>query len=186
MPTATSSTHLSHVDSVMPCALGATERSPTLPCPGVTRKVMIVEADSALRNLIAELLAFEGYFVTEAEDEEAMLRCASMAAAGDEEQRRRRRQGVVEEPGVVGEPFDLLILGLQPRGSLGFHSLARLREFGCQTPAIVLAAQPKAKVAQQIIDLDALFLGKPFELDNLRVIANHVIHARSCGFGHFA
>jgi DNA-binding response OmpR family regulator len=168
MPTVTTSTNLSHVDSIMPCALGATERNPTVPCPGVTRRVMIVEADPALRNLIADLLAFEGYFVTEAEDEDSMLRSASMAADGKD------------------EPFDLVILGLQARGDLGFHSLARLRDFGCQTPAIVLTAQPKAKVAQQINDLDALFLGKPFELDNLRVIANHVIHARSCGFGHLA
>ncbi len=168
MPTETSSATLTHTDSIIPCALGMVERSQTIPCAGVARRVMVVEADPALRNLIADLLAFEGYFVTEAEDEETMLRSASMA--NDR----------------ADEPFDLVILGLQAKGDLGFHSLARLRDIGCQMPAIVLAAQPKARVVQQIRDLDALFLGKPFELENLRVVTNHVIHARSCGFGRFA
>ena len=164
MSTETTSTHHPSLDSVMPRAIGATERCQTISCPGVTRRIMVVESDPALRNLLAELLALEGYFVTEAADEQAMLRCTGMAI------------------GVLEEQFDLVILGMQTGGELGFESLARLRESGCHTPAIVLSAQPKSAVAQQISDLNALFLGKPLELDNLRVIVRHVIHARSCGF----
>jgi hypothetical protein len=28
-----------------------------------------------------------------------------------------------------------------------------------------------------------MLLSKPFAFENLRVLANHVIHARQCGFG---
>jgi two-component system alkaline phosphatase synthesis response regulator PhoP len=125
----------------------------------------VVEDDPALRDLIADVFAFEGYFVTEAADEDTMLRATQFA--NDK----------------ADEHFDLVVLGLQAHGVFGIDTLARLRDSGCRTPAIVLAAQPKSKLAERINELDALFLEKPFALENLRIVANHVVHARKCGFG---
>jgi CheY-like chemotaxis protein len=168
MTVETSTPTVFNSDSLAPTALGAGERSQTLPSASVARRVLVLEDDPALRDLIADLFAFEGYFVTEAADEESMLRSVSFANDS------------------VDEHFDLVVLGLQVKGILGIDTLVRLRDSGCGTPAIVLAAQPKALVAQQFNDLDALFLEKPFALENLRIVANHVVHARKCGFGQLA
>ena len=118
--------------------------------------------------LIADVFAFEGYFVTEAADEGTLL--SSVRLASDN----------------ADGHFDLVVLGLQAHGNLGVDTLVRLRATGCLTPAIVLAAQPKATLSQQIDELDALFLEKPFALENLRIVANHVVNARKCSFGQLA
>jgi DNA-binding response OmpR family regulator len=122
----------------------------------------VVEGDQALRDLICDVFAFEGYFVTEGIDECGLLR-------------------EVRSNGLGNEPFDLVVLGLQTQGALDVDTLVRLRRAGCHTPAIVLAARDQASIAERLNELDALFLGKPFALENLRVLANHVIHARQCG-----
>ena len=49
------------------------EEDSTLPGIASTRHVLVVEDDSSLRELMARQLAFEGYFVTEASDAQAML-----------------------------------------------------------------------------------------------------------------
>lgn len=165
MTVETATPTLSNAEPVMPAALGVAERSPTVPSAGVARRILVVEDDPALRDLIADVFAFEGYFVTEAGDEDTMLRVTQFANDN------------------TGEHFDLVVLGLQAQGVLGIDTLVRLRESGCRTPAIVLAAKPKASIAERINELDALFLEKPFALENLRVVANHVVHARRCGFG---
>ncbi len=145
-------------------AAGPGERSQTVPCARSVPRVLVVENDEALRNLIADVFAFEGYFVTEADGEESLLRSVGLANTGE-------------------EPFDLVVLGLQAKNALDLDVLTRLRRAGCQTPAIVLGARTKAPLTSELNERDALFLGKPFALENLRVLANHVVHARQCGFG---
>ena len=69
------------------------------------------------------------------------------------------------------------MLGLRPNGGLCIDALSRLRRLGCHTPAIVLAQQADAPVDQRMFELDACFLSKPLRLENLRVVANHVLHS---------
>jgi DNA-binding response OmpR family regulator len=105
------------------------------------------------------LLAFEGYFVTEASDAQAMLD-AVRASDGD------------CEPG-----FDLIVTDVRMPGLSGLDALARLRETGCQVPAIVVSALPGEMVRPEAEELNALFLPKPFALENLRRIANRVLQS---------
>jgi two-component system response regulator (stage 0 sporulation protein F) len=147
---------------------GAGEHSQTLPTGKIVRRVLIAEDDPALRNLIADVFAFEGYFVTEAGDDRTFL----LAATNSQQVRE--------------EEFDLMVLGIQERGSIDIETLARARNIGVRTPAIILASCPKSQLARQLEELDATLLGKPFALENLRVVANHVIHARQCGFSQLA
>jgi DNA-binding response OmpR family regulator len=149
-----------HSDSIFPP--GTIERHPTIPSATLARKVLVVEHDWALRNLIADVFAFEGYFVTEADDETILLGALSEAAH---------------------RHFDLIVLGIQMHGTLGIDALTRLRESGCRTPAIVLTELPKAAIAEEMNGLDARYLEKPFALEHLRVIANNMLHARKCSFG---
>ncbi len=146
-------------DSLMPTPSGTFEYVPTIRSRTIARKVLVVDDDIALRGLIADLLAFEGYFVTEAEGEETLLTLLQSVNDGSE------------------GSFDLIVLGLQSHGSLCIDSLIRLRELGCHTPAIVLAQQANAPVNQRMLELEASFLSKPLLLENLRVVANHVLHA---------
>ncbi len=168
MTTNASTPNVSNADSLVPAALGAGERSSTIPSATRARRVLVVEDDPALRDLIADVFAFEGYFVTEAADEQTMLRCVCFTSDN------------------ADEHFDLVVLGLRLDGVLGIDTLAQLRKCGCRTPAIVLATQPKAISEQQVNELDALFLEKPFALENLRMVANHIVHSRKCSFGQLA
>ncbi len=150
----------SHSDSVFPP--GTLEHHQTIPSATLARKVLVVENDGALRDLIADVFAFEGYFVTEAADEAILLGTESEAVHGH---------------------FDLIVLGIQMHGILGIDTLMRLRQSGCRTPAIVLAKLPKAAIAKEMNGLDARYLEKPFALEHLRIVANDMLHARKCSFG---
>ena len=90
----------SNSDSLFPH--GTIERHQTNPSPTLARRVLVVENDWALRNLIADIFAFEGYFVTEAADEAGTLHSLSEAVHGH---------------------FDLMVLGLQMHGILGIDTL---------------------------------------------------------------
>ena len=156
-------TDISYGESPVSAPLSG-ERSQTLPCARAVPRVLIADDDQALRDLIADVFAFEGYFVTEAQDETTLLHCVHGSRCH------------------TAEPFDLLVLGFQTQGALGIDTLTRLRTSGCCTPVIVLAARSKAELVPRLNELDALFLSKPFALENLRVLANHVIRAYQCGF----
>ena len=144
-------------DSLVPTPF---EHSPTVPCQTVIRKVLVLEDDGPLRELVADVFAFEGYFVTEAGDEQDLhAALARISKAG-------------------GNHFDLVVLGLQPNGQFNLATLHRLREMGCRTPAIVLANPSREPFDQRMLELDVSFLSKPFVLENLRIVANHVLSTR--------
>ena len=122
-------------------------------------RVLVAEDDPALRHLIAYLLAFEGYFVTEASDAQAML------------------DAVRASNGNCELAFDLIVTDVRMPGLSGLDALARLRDSGCQVPAIVISALPGEMVRPDAEQLNALFLPKPFALENLRRIANRVVRS---------
>jgi len=122
-------------------------------------RVLVAEDDPALRHLIVYLLAFEGYFVTEASDAQAML------------------DAVHASDGNCELGFDLIVTDVRMPGLSGLDALARLRETGCLVPAIVVSALPGEMVRPEAEELNALFLPKPFALENLRRIANRVVQA---------
>jgi DNA-binding response OmpR family regulator len=126
----------------------------------MARRVLVVEHDSALRELIADVFAFEGYFVSEAENETSLLDSV------------RRANETTENH------FDLIVLGLQTNGALDLETLVRLRASGCHTPTVVLASELVGPTGRGMIELEASFLSKPFALENLRIVANHVMHAQ--------
>ena len=133
------------------------EEHPTHPGIASNRRVLIAEDDPALRDLMARLLAFEGYFVTEAGDALAMLDAVQVSHHGCDEQ------------------FDLIVTDVRMPGLTGLEALAILRQSGCNTPTIVVSALPGEMVQPEVQGLNALFLPKPFALENLRRIANRVV-----------
>jgi DNA-binding response OmpR family regulator len=158
-------TDITYSESPVSATLRPGERNQTLPCARAVPRVLVADNDQSLRDLIADVFAFEGYFVTEANDEVGVLKCVN----GDS--------------GCVSEQFDLVVLGFQAQGALDLDTLTKLRTSGCRTPVIVLAARSESELVPRLNELDALFLSKPFALENLRVLANHVIRAYQYGFG---
>ena len=136
------------------------EEDPTRPGFASTYRVLIAEDDSALRQLMANLLAFEGYFVTEASDAQSMLEAVRSTGCNCE------------------LPFDLIVTDVRMPGQTGLDALATLRKSGCRTPAIIVSALPGEMVQLEADQLDALFLPKPFALENLRRIANRVVSGK--------
>ena len=133
------------------------EEQSTHPGFASAHRVLVAEDDSALRYLMAHVLAFEGYFVTEASDAQAMLEAARSSGCNCE------------------MPFDLIVTDVRMPGQTGLDALASLRKSGCRTPAIIVSALPGEMIQPQAEQLDALFLPKPFALENLRRIANWIV-----------
>ena len=150
----------SNSDSLFPAFHNAIEHSPTIPSKTVVRKILVAELDGALRGLIADLFDFEGYCVTEVEDETALFEAMQSVSKATQ------------------SPFDLVVLGLQAEGGLDLNTLVRLRDSGCRTPAIVLARERELPVDRRMLELDVAFLSKPFVLENLRIVANHALYTR--------
>ena len=133
-------------------------KSPPDPAVASHPRVLVAEDDPGLRELMVRLLAFEGYLVTQASDAFALL--SAMQAS--------RQNG--------DEMFDLIVTDVRMPGLTGLDALARLRESGCHTPAIVVSAMPRDMVQHQVEALDAIFIPKPFALENLRRVANQAIY----------
>lgn len=94
---------------------------PTNPNVASPPRVLVTEDDPQLRELIVRTMAFEGYFVTEASDAFAMLNAVKACnELGD-------------------DTFDLIVTDVRMPGLSGLDALARLRESGCHTPAIVVS-----------------------------------------------
>ncbi|WP_299549742.1 response regulator transcription factor [uncultured Helicobacter sp.] len=107
-------------------------------------KVLLLEDDVALQEIIAECLEEEGYFVV----------CCD--------------NGLEAAEKAYEEDFDLLLLDVMVDGQSGFNALKEIRESGKDTPAIFITALNSLK------DLEIGFksgcddyLRKPFELSEL-------------------
>jgi DNA-binding response OmpR family regulator len=127
------------------------------PSSWMTVRVLVVEDDRELRKLIGVAMAGEGYLVTEAVDAPAMLRA------------------VLPERESPDEAFDLIITDVWMPGQSGLDALARLREGGCHTPVVVVSSFPSEVVKRRVLELGGVLVGKPFSLDNLRVVVGRML-----------
>jgi DNA-binding response OmpR family regulator len=131
-------------------------------------RVLIVEDNARLRKLMTDVLALEGYAVTEADDVVGMRQ--HMQIKGQEE--------------YPDEPFDLIVTDVQMPGENGLFALQWLRHRGCPIPALVVTAFPELATRDLVSRLDATLLPKPFSLNEFRTIAVAAIRHRSRGGHH--
>jgi len=129
----------------------------------VKSRVLIVEDNTPLRELMADVLALEGCTVTEAFDAPSM----------------RSWMRIKGQEAYPDEPFDLIITDIQMPGETGLSSLERLRRKGCAIPAVVVTAFPELATEKQVSKLDATLLPKPFSLDDLRYVAGAALRPSS-------
>jgi len=118
-------------------------------------RVLIVEDNAPLRKLMADILKFEGYTVSEASDAPSM----------------RQRIYDPRSERNAGELFDLIITDIQMPGENGIASLATLRSAGCRIPAVIVTAFPELATRERADELQATLLPKPFSMAELRSVA---------------
>lgn len=136
--------------------------------PGLTKatgraRVLIVEDNARLRELMANVLALEGWTVTQAFDASSMR--WQMHISGQEQ--------------YPDEPFDLIVTDVQMPGESGLAVLQWLRHRGCPIPAVVVTAFPELATQEQVDRLGAMLLPKPFSLLDFRGLADAAIRPTS-------
>ena len=112
--------------------------------PGTERRLLVVEDDSDLADMLAELLTGEGYSVDVARDGQRGLHLG------------------------LTRTYDVMVLDRGLPAIDGLDLLGRLRGRGVTTPVLVLSAL--GNPADRVEGLDAGaedYLGKPFDVDEL-------------------
>ncbi|BDO42920.1 response regulator transcription factor [Cellulomonas sp. NTE-D12] len=112
--------------------------------PGTERRLLVVEDDADLADMLAELLTGEGYSVDVARDGQRGLHLG------------------------LTRSYDVMVLDRGLPAIEGLDLLGRLRSRGVTTPVLVLSAL--GNPADRVEGLDAGaedYLGKPFDIDEL-------------------
>lgn len=124
------------------------------------RRVLLVEDDPEMRELMALALRGDGYEVREAADGLEALRLL----------------GAEENPG-----FDLVVSDVRMPGCSGLEMLQRLRGRPSQIPVVLVTAFGDRETHARARRLGAALLDKPFELNDLRELVFEAIEPRSPG-----
>lgn len=144
-------------------ALGLSRAFETAPQTAVTR-ILVLEDDPLVRNLIVRNLSSQGYEITE-------------TAEGSETVR------VYQESLNAGRRFDLVILDLSiPNGMGGVRTMERLRQIDPEVTAIVSSGYSDDPVMAKPASYGfAAVLPKPYEPADMLRLVKSVITARSVG-----
>jgi two-component system, OmpR family, phosphate regulon response regulator OmpR len=123
--------------------------------PGRTDKILIVDDDVRIRDLLRRYLTQEGFDVVQAEDGKALTRV------------------------LLREAVDLIVLDLMMPGEDGLSICRRLRAANDRTPIIMLTA--KGEDVDRIVGLEVGaddYLGKPFNPRELLARIHAVLRRR--------
>jgi CheY-like chemotaxis protein len=124
-------------------------------------RIVIAEDDRDSRELVAECLREEGYEVEEVPDGRQLL-------VRIEHSLFLRR---------VPEPVDLFVTDINMPGYTGLEVVAGLREAGMAMPVIIMSAFASSENRAAAKALDAAFLRKPFDSEQLRALVRDVLGA---------
>lgn len=118
-------------------------------------RVLVVEDDPALRELVVSRLVDDGYAVDEAETGSAAL----------------RKLHSLHLDAFPDEGVDLILLDQRMPGMHGLEVLRKLRASHRTTPAILMTAFPEPPLLAEAAALGVCVLAKPFPLDDLSCLA---------------
>jgi DNA-binding response OmpR family regulator len=123
--------------------------------------VLVTEDNMAMRQLMADVLAHEGYRVTQAGN------CAEMQNAI-----LRSFRGQKD-----GNPFDLIVSDVIMPGKNGLDALSELRMAGVLSRVLFVTSFPDVVTYERVEKLEARLLAKPFSLGEFRAVANAILRA---------
>ena len=117
--------------------------------------VLVADDDPVARDLLAEVLAGEGYRVRAAPDGEACLRAAA------------------------AEPVDLALVDLRMPGVDGLEVLRRLGQSRPGLPVVILTAFGSIDTAIEAIRAGAYdYLSKPFRMEEIRLVVRRALETQ--------
>jgi DNA-binding response OmpR family regulator len=120
-------------------------------------RVVVADDDEEMRHLIVTALEKDGYDVAQVMDGMRLL----VHVIALEEQPERA--------------FDLIISDLRMPGTTGLQVLRGLRSSGWAVPFILCTAFGDESIRSDVEKLDAIYLDKPFEPDELRRVVRGIL-----------
>lgn len=138
-------------------------RQDTLSGARLPRRVLVAEDDAEMRRLLVTQLRLEGIDVQEASDGRALWRQMQRACV----------DGDVERP-------DVIVTDVRMPGMSGIEALRRIRTVAPDVPVVVVTGFGSTHTHDEAVALGAAVLDKPFEVDDLLTLIEHLIErARS-------
>ncbi len=135
------------------------DTSPGIRADAYTR-VLVVDDDHEMRELVRARLVRDGFEVSEAKSGEGLLHMLH----------------ALELDSWPHRGVELVIVDLKMPGMSGLEALRRLREEKWDTPALLMTAFPDPEVKKSANELGVPLLAKPFGLDDLsRAVSNLLI-----------
>jgi two-component system, NtrC family, response regulator PilR len=118
-------------------------------------KILIVDDDSSIRNMLSIVLKKDGYEVASADSSEAALRR------------------------LKDESFDLIISDIKMPGVSGIELLKKIKALQPEVPVIMITAFASANDAVEAMKLGAEdYITKPFNLDELKLIISKSLYKK--------
>jgi DNA-binding response OmpR family regulator len=112
----------------------------------MTKKILVVEDDPAVRHMLTRVLSVEGYVVLSAADATSAFHVAAH------------------------EPLDLVVLGLDSEASNGSLLQRQLQWANSEVPMVVAGAKESMPVARNAVRLD-----KPWDVKTLLGTIRHLL-----------
>jgi len=119
-------------------------------------KILVVDDDASIRNMLAIVLKEDGYEVKVADGSESALKQ------------------------LKTESFDLVISDIKMPGISGIELLRKLKSINQEVPVIMITAFASANDAVEAMKLGAEdYITKPFNLDELKIIIQKSLYKKS-------
>jgi two-component system response regulator PilR (NtrC family) len=119
-------------------------------------KILVVDDDASIRNMLAIVLKSEGYKVTVADSSESALK------------------------EMKNQAFELVISDIKMPGISGIELLKKVKMIDTEVPVIMITAFASANDAVEAMKLGAEdYVTKPFNLDELKLIIQKSLYKRS-------
>lgn len=116
------------------------------------KRVLIIDDEEGIRNVLADLFGEMGWLVSESEDGKNGLEAA------------------------LSDDFELIILDLSLPRLDGLAVLRKLRESKPDIPVVMITGYATMKSAIEALKLGAFdYITKPFDLNEVQIIAQHAV-----------
>jgi len=128
-------------------------------------RILVADDDSAMRDVVADTLATDGYEVRSASSGYAILEALGALPTEDH----------------VLAGVDLMVLDHRMPGMTGLDALRAIRARNQTTPAILMTSYPDRALSAEATRLDATVLPKPFGRNDLSRVVNEKLAPRRKG-----
>jgi DNA-binding response OmpR family regulator len=146
-------------------------------------RVLLADDDREMRDLVAIALRLDGAEVVVARDgTELLAHLGSMCSETAPRFRHDEHPGSRPTSDRAGQPsFALIVADIRMPGCSGLQVLEGMRRAGWNTPMILMTALGDRATRARVEEQRAVLFDKPFDVDDLRTAALHLLRPPSSG-----